>query len=197
MIICEKCQFVRNKFRIKNAIKIMKIKISEIYLAELKGETHTNPKLIARYPSIEDLNQNVATSIMSSVTNCGKSLSDKDLVSYLLWEGGNIGQCKLFKIDNFYFLSYLFEIEKYESRNDKCSIGIKFFNSKIKDSLVCALEEIINVTKSHNILRMDLLKENLSKIYKGINSKEKTIIIEKIIYHLKSAINNPYKSVHV
>ena len=182
---------------INNIHMIMKIQISEIYLAELKGETHTNPKLIGRFPSLDDLGEDLAASIMGSVTDFGNSISEQELVSFLLWEGGYVGQHKLFKLRNSYILSYLFDIENFESRNDKCALGVKFFNLKIKDSLDRALTEIINITKSHNILSMDLLKENLAKIYKGINSKEKTIVIEKVTYHLKNAIMSVNKSISV
>ena len=143
--------------------------VKTIHITRLGGFTGSNPEILAVFPR-----------------NLNETLSEQSIIDHSLPDGVGPNTFSLVKIDDIYFLSYIFSItnKNVEIRKDLASISVVIDqkDTNIEDFKIL-FEHIVEIMiKQKNIkITTEFLIESLEDIFEGISNMKKVKIGEIII----------------
>lgn len=151
--------------------------VKTIHITRLGGFTGSNPEILAVFPR-----------------NLNETLSEQSIIDHSLPDGVSPNTFSLVKVDNIYFLSYVFSItnKDAEIRKDLASISIVIDqkDTNIEDFKIL-FEYIVEIMIKQTDIKIttEFLIESLEDIFEGINNMQK-VKIGKIIIDIPKIIRS-------
>jgi len=133
-------------------------------ISGLEGRVGSNPKILSIFPNTLDVSEEL---IIQKLLPLGATPNE-------IYED-TLGSNKI--------LVYTFEIPNNENRNDLASIGFVVEQNVIIKNLQSVIAKLIKWLESNDLLKIEIIQENLPNILDGINNKSK-IIINDIVFDL-------------
>ena len=157
--------------------------VKTIHITRLGGFSGSNPEILAVFPK-----------------NLNESISEQSIINHSLPDGVGPNTFSLVKVDDIYFLSYVFSItnKDAEIRKDLAAISIVIDqkDTNIEDFKIL-FEHIVEIMIKQTDLKIttEFLIESLEDVFEGINKMQKVKIGEIIIDIPKIIKNKKLKPV--